>query len=235
MTQKIWYSINSFFISSITLYLFGIGKIGYFINTQYYWWLLASAILVLLSSFIYGFFLVRENRKSSPAHYSQYIFGAVLVSILISFFVIPLRPLGAESAGYARRIVIKNDVANKAVYVAKSSEPITSLTLIDWVNTLSRSNNPSQYNGQKISIRGFMAKQTDTGFDLGVYQISCCVVDGQLFTLPIKTSLQAPAKDSWANVSGVLEVSGQKPNTVYTLNASKIEPIVIPDNPYQSK
>jgi putative membrane protein len=233
MTQKLWYGINALLISIITLYLFGINKIGFFINSQYYWWLLVSSLSVFVAVLIYIWYTTRAHKTGKKAGYSHLIFGSLLFVILLSLFIVPLKPLGSESAGYAKRANIKKD-NQKTQYVAKTPEAISSLSLIDWVNILSKTANPSQYNGQKVIIKGFVSSTNPQGFDLSTYQVSCCVVDAQIYSLPIK-SANIPAKDTWLNVQGQFEITGQKPNIVYSLISSSYEATPIPSDPYQAK
>ncbi|MBC7472126.1 MAG: TIGR03943 family protein [candidate division SR1 bacterium] len=234
ISKKLWYGISALLISAITLYLYYINKIGYFINSNYYWYLLVSVITIFIFTVIYFWYLIKNGHKPKPARYSQYIFGSLLFCIFVSLFIVPIKPLGAESANYAKRGNSKK-AAQKVQYIAKSPESISSLSLIDWYSLATLSPNPNQYNGQKAIIKGFVSEVRDGGFDLSQYQVSCCVVDASLYTIPVKTTQKIPAKDTWLNVEGQFEIIGQKPNIKYQLNFIKSEVIATPDDPYKSK
>jgi uncharacterized repeat protein (TIGR03943 family) len=234
MTKKLWNGLNAGLICTITIYLFWINKIGYFINSNYYWYLLISTIITTILTAIYLCFAVFYNIKPKPAKKSQYVFASLLFVILISLFVVPIKPLGAESANFAKRGSIKKE-AKSQQYVSRTPEAINSLSLIDWFNLITQSPNPNQYSGQKIIVKGFVSNTREGGFDLGIYQVSCCVVDAQLYTIPVKSSLEIPAKDTWLNVEGQFEITGQKPNTKYQINLTKSEVTATPSDPYKSK
>jgi uncharacterized repeat protein (TIGR03943 family) len=234
ISKKLLHGINALLICVVTLYLFWINKIGYFINSNYYWYLLISVSITTVLTALYLYFILTGNRKSTPAKKSQFVFSVFLVLIFISLFTVTIKPLGAESAGYAKRGNIKRDT-QKAQYIPRSPETIASLSLIDWFDLITQSPNPNQYNGQKVTIKGFVSATSEGGFDLSIYQVSCCVVDAQLYTIPVKTSQQIPTKDTWLNVDGQFEITGQKPNTKYQLNLSKSEVTTTPNDPYKSK
>jgi uncharacterized repeat protein (TIGR03943 family) len=234
MTQKLNHGINAFLISIITLYLFAINKIGYFINSNYYWWLLLSVGFTFLMTIIFIFYTIKDKHQKKSAKFGQFVFSAILILVFSSFFIIPIKPLGAESATYTRTIVNKKDT-QKIQYIAKTPEAISSLSLIDWFNIINQSPNASQYNGQKIYIKGFVSNTRADGFDLSLYQVSCCVVDAQLYTIPITSTNPIQVKDTWLNVKGTLEISGQKPNIKYQLKLIESEVIGTPNDPYISK
>jgi uncharacterized repeat protein (TIGR03943 family) len=234
INKKMMNGINALLIVIVTLYLFWINKIGYFINSNYYWYLLVSVSITALLTSTYLWFAFTDKHTTKPATKSQLVFFTLLVAIFISLFAVNIKPLGAESSSYAKRGNIKRDT-QKAQYIARSPEAISSLSLIDWFNLVTQSPNPNQYNGQKTIVKGFVSNTTDSGFDLSLYQVSCCVVDAQLYTIPVKSSQQIPAKDSWLNVEGILDITGQKPNTKYQLSLIKSEITETPADPYKSK
>lgn len=234
ISKKLLYGVSALLLSVITLYLFYINKIGYFINFNYYWYLLVSVIIIFIFTIVYFWYLIKDSHKVKPARYSQYIFVFLLFCTFISLFIVPIKPLGAESASYVKRGSSKK-ATQKVQYIAKSPEAINSLSLIDWYNLAAQSPNPSQYNGQKVIIKGFVSEIREGGFDLSLYQVSCCVVDASLYTIPVKTSQNIPAKDTWLNVEGQFEIAGQKPNIKYQLNLIKSEVTSTPDDPYKSK
>ena len=233
MSQKLWYACCGVCISLISFYLFGIQKIGYFINSQYYWWLLISMVFVFICSAIFLFFIFRNSHVGKKVKNSQYVFSLLLLTVVTSLFILPIKPLSSESAAYSKRVVVKQDTKN-AKYIAKSPDTIGSLSLIDWTNLITLSTNPAQYNGQKISIKGFVSSPKKGVFDLSLYQVSCCVVDAQFYSIPV-ISDESYDKDTWLIVKGTLEISGQKPNVIYNLKATNIEKTPPPADPYQSK
>jgi uncharacterized repeat protein (TIGR03943 family) len=234
MTQKLFTGINALLISIISIYLFAINKIGYFINSNYYWWLLISVGFTFLMTICYLYFSIADTHKKKSAKLSQIVFSLALVAVFISFFILPIKPLGAESATYAKQAIPKKDT-QKVQYIAKTPDAISSLSLIDWFNLITESPNALQYNGQKVIIKGFVSNTRTGGFDLSLYQVSCCVVDAQLYTLPVTSSKELPAKDSWQNVKATLEITGQKPNIKYQLNLIDSEATSTPNDPYKSK
>jgi putative membrane protein len=121
-------------------------------------------------------------------------------------------------------------------------------SIVDWVRTLNAYPEPDTYTGQKAKLSGFVVHLTqlpDNYIVLSRFIITCCAVDAYPVGIPIKLSQSRhnyPA-DTWLKVEGTMitenlpsssqnsdERGGNKRQLV--LNASAIEKIPTPSNPY---
>ncbi len=227
--------INSFLFCGTVFYLYSINKIGYFINSQYYTLLIISIIFVAISTCIFGYFLVtKKNYHHNPVSIFDIIFTLTLVVLFASLFIMPLKPLSVSSNAFASRKSSRQET-QKNNFVAKSADIISNLSIVDWVRTIEESPSAMKYNKQKVNIRGIVSKSIQNGFEIGIYKVSCCVVDAQLTTIPIVFSGQIPTQDTWVSVDGSIEIIGQKPNFQYRINATNVKITDVPANPYQTK
>jgi uncharacterized repeat protein (TIGR03943 family) len=212
------------------LSLFAREKIGFLINPSYYYWVLAASIFSLIMVCLYA--LPYKYILLKPKNTYEILLSIFSIALLASSFVIPINPLGSQNANsFNQKSIVKKP--NTQLTVLKSPETITTLSLSDWLSTLTYATSSEEYNGQRVEIKGFVSKHTDLGYHLSVYRISCCVVDASLITIEIKTN-EKPALDSWYAVEGVIGYNGQKPNQTFFVELIKQNQIPTPNNPYQS-
>ena len=111
-------------------------------------------------------------------------------------------------------------------------------SLIDWIRTLDVYPEPDAYTGQRVSVEGFVIhppELPDSYLMLSRFVITCCAADTYPVGLPVKleASRSAYPPDTWLRVEGSMITETLDGQRHLTIQASQLEEIEEPENPYE--
>ncbi len=175
-----------------------------------------------------------------------------LHSSLLPHGIATMLLLGTAIAGlivtpklFTSHAAIQRGVATESVTVTRSqtqafrtSVRSESKTLVDWVRTLNNYPEPDAYLGQKANINGFVfySNQLPNNYlMLSRFVITCCAADAYPVSIPVKFTgnRQTYPQDSWLQIKGRAIVETFAGNRQLVIEATELQPIPAPKNPYQ--
>jgi uncharacterized repeat protein (TIGR03943 family) len=218
------------------------GTLYILIHPSYYLLVTVTGGCLLLIGICQGWRLYRGKIGNPQELHSSLLPPGVTTMLL----------LGTAIAGliitpklFTSQAAIQRGVSAEAVTVTRSQTQAfratvkpESKTLVDWVRTINNYPEPDAYLGQKININGFAfynSKLPDNYLMLSRFVITCCAADAYPVALPVKFTgtRQTYPQDSWFQVKGKAIVETLSGNRQLVIEASEINPIPAPKNPYQ--
>jgi uncharacterized repeat protein (TIGR03943 family) len=139
--------------------------------------------------------------------------GGVAASIvMIAVLALPPAALSA-SAAQSRTISGAPLFAGADVVQLATHGDTKQFGVGDWANVFANATNTDAFEGDPVTLVGFVMNGTRGGFALGRLMITHCVIDAQPASVPVTVSESAPATGTWVQVEG----------TVRTTTAGKLE------------
>ena len=100
----------------------------------------------------------------------------------------------------------------------------------EWASVFATATNPEAFEGDEISLTGFVTPGADGGFGLTRLIITHCVIDAQPASIPIGGSTQAsPQTGDWVTVTGVIRDRDGR----LVVEATGVQSIDEPEDPYE--
>ncbi|WP_306817068.1 MULTISPECIES: DUF1980 domain-containing protein [unclassified Microbacterium] len=99
----------------------------------------------------------------------------------------------------------------------------------EWAAVFASATNPDAFEGDAVTLTGFVTPGGDGGFSLTRLVITHCVIDAQSASVPVRVG-DAPQTGQWVTVSGT--VSAADDGTL-AIAASEVTPIDEPADPYE--
>lgn len=203
------------------LYLFSIGRLGYFIHPRYEILTLCAGV-VLVGVAIVGLYQ-KIKLKEFKIGFKNFEFGVfVLVAVLV---FVPVKSLSSESFSIRSGGTNSKISANEAQNIKKKfsfGADSSSFTMYDWVMAKNLNDN-SVFTAKKFAGSGFISPTKDTGyFNISRFVVSCCVVDATPAGLLVKYNWQdSYHRDDWVEVKGTF--------TIETVEG-KAQPVIVPSS-----
>lgn len=156
--------------------------------------------------------------------------GGVLASgVVVTMLVVPPASLSAELA-MSRDVGAPPLFAGADVVTLASSGDTSDFGIGDWSSIFATSTNPDTFDGDPITLTGFVTPAEDGSFDLTRLVITHCVIDAQPASLPITTDASAPDTGQWVTVTGTVRSTSAGGLEV---RAEQVQAIDEPDDPYE--
>jgi uncharacterized repeat protein (TIGR03943 family) len=215
------------------------GKLGILIHPKYFGLTLSAGFFMLIIAIFQGLKLWRQPKGLRMQHFSllspQWLSVILLVSALVGF-IFPLKPFASQTAiqrGLQDTAVVTR--ARPQAFRTESSPE--SRSLLEWVRTLDVYPEPDAYQGQKVSVDGFVVypeKLSDRYLTLARFAITCCAADAYPVGLPVKLnqSRKSYPVDQWFAVKGQMQTEMLEGKRQLVIVASSLKPIPEPKNPY---
>ncbi|KAA9089159.1 TIGR03943 family putative permease subunit [Microbacterium radiodurans] len=100
----------------------------------------------------------------------------------------------------------------------------------EWASVFATATNPEAFEGDEISLTGFVTPGADGGFGLTRLIITHCVIDAQPASIPIGGATQAsPQTGDWVTVTGVIRDRDGR----LVVEATGVQTIDEPEDPYE--
>jgi uncharacterized repeat protein (TIGR03943 family) len=185
--------------------------------------IVASLVLLLMAA-------ARMRSIFSPPTVRPYWWAYLLLAVPLLFgTLVPAQPLG--SGALAGRGI---DGTTAASRVSSIGDDPAEWNLLEWATAISMQG--EELDGTPIKIDGFVYQDEKLGADHFMvvrYVLTCCAADGAGVGLPVLwAGGDALPNDQWVRVSGQVittEVSGTRQAAI---QATAVEPINQPENPY---
>ena len=241
--RKSWLDITAVTAWGILLLKYAIdGTLYILIHPSYYLLVTVTGGCLLLIGILQSWRLIRGKVVSPQELHSSLLPQGVTTMLL----------LGTAIAGlivtpklFTSQAAIQRGVSSEAVTVTRSQAQAFSTnvnpeskTLVDWVRTLNNYPEPDAYLGQKANINGFVFYPKGLPANylmLSRFVITCCAADAYPVAITVKFSgtRQNYPQDSWFQVKGKAIVETFNGSRQLVIDASEIQPIPTPKNPYQ--
>lgn len=217
------------------------GKLGLLIHPHYFWLAIVTAFALLVVSGLKGRELLRQRRATAPSFQHLTLFppgwsGALLLVTAIIGLLFTPRVFASQIA--LQRGVTESVILTRSQPQAfRSSRPPEERSLVDWVRTINVYPEPDSYTGQKVNVQGFvihLASLPDQYLMLSRFVITCCAADAYPVGVPVllPQSRKAYPPDTWLEVQGQMITENLAGKRQLTIQASSIQQIPEPKNPY---
>lgn len=224
---------------ALFLFYWRSGKLGLLIHPNYFGLSIVAGFVLLAIAFLNLLRMIRRQmgwREPHQTLLSPMLMSSVLLVAAILGFLITPKPFVSDTAiqrGLQDSAIVTR-VRPQSFRVNRSSE---SRSLVDWVRTLDVYPEPDAYAGQKVNVDGFVVHDVTSPegyFTLTRFVITCCAADVYPIGLPVKFTQpksEIPA-DRWFRVEGKMRTETLKGKRQVVIQATAIQPISEPKNPY---
>ncbi|WP_424448480.1 DUF1980 domain-containing protein [Microbacterium arborescens] len=99
----------------------------------------------------------------------------------------------------------------------------------EWASVFATATNPEAFEGDEISLTGFVTPSDSGGFGLTRLVITHCVIDAQPASIPIGQPSDVPATGEWVTVTGVI----RDRDGALVVEATGVQSVDEPEDPYE--
>jgi len=223
------------------------GKLNLLIHPNYFVLVIATgfALLMFAAWRIYLLWSQVQQRVSSeaPAPVVQHISvfppgwsSALLLTAAILGLLVTPRVFTSQTA-LDRGVAEAALTSRSQPQAFRGASDPGERTLIEWVRTLNVYPEPDAYTGQKVKVQGFVVHSPNLPSQyllVSRFIITCCAADAYPVGLPVKLdgSRDAYPPDTWLEIEGQMITENLNGKRQLTIDASSIQKIPEPDNPY---
>lgn len=156
--------------------------------------------------------------------------GGVLASgVVLSILLLPPAPLSPESV--ATRDIGAAPLFSGADLVSLATHgDTTAFGVGDWASVFATATNPGAFEGDAVTLTGFVSGGGSGSFALTRLVITHCVIDAQVASIPVAASGKAPAKGQWVTITGTVRSAS---DGTLEIDASDVTPVEEPKDPYE--
>lgn len=152
-------------------------------------------------------------------------------------FLLPAQPLGA--AALATRGINTGAPLSINLSVTQSALQMNSTerSILDWIRLFTDAENSTTFDGQAVDVTGFVFHDPRLGeneFMVGRFSITCCVADAYAIGMAVHPIAGSAAftDSSWVRVRGTLRTTQIDGNPALLIEATQIEAVAQPEQPY---
>jgi uncharacterized repeat protein (TIGR03943 family) len=200
------------------------------------WLIIAGAALVVLGAVALIGALRRDDHDThdhDPHDHGGGVerVGWVLLGPVVALLLVAPPALGSFAVDRTARVNITSHSGTFAA-LAAGPEPRT-MSLLEFSERAADGNGAS-FNGVAVELTGFVtAADRGAGFRVARYQIACCAADAAAAVVRVLgTSGTPPARDQWVTITGTY-VASNEPEAVPQIEATSVQPITAPEDPYE--
>ncbi len=155
--------------------------------------------------------------------------GAIASAVVLLALVTPPASLSAELA-------MQRDIGAPPLFGGSDTVSLAatgdtaSFGVGEWATVFATSTNPEAFDGDPVTLTGFVTPADGDGFQLTRLVITHCVIDAQPASLPIDAPPPPPETGQWVTVTGTIRASS---DGTLTIDAATVEAIDEPEDPYE--
>ncbi|MFS0734654.1 TIGR03943 family protein [Microbacterium sp. 1P10UB] len=158
------------------------------------------------------------------------VVGGVLAStVAVSILVLPPASLSAELA-ISRDVGAPPLFAGQDVVALASTGDTSQFGIGDWAAVFATATNPDAFDGDAITLTGFVTPGGSDGFQLTRLIITHCVIDAQPASLPVEATGSIPATGGWVTVTGTVRSNS---DGALQIDAQSVQAVEEPKDPYE--
>jgi len=226
------------------------GKINVLLHPDYMWLANVAGFVLLALSLLKAVQLLqivtrrsaRTYVRSLPTmqHFSLFPPGwssALLLAVAVFGLQFTPQPFASE-------VALNRGVTDTLAMTRSQPQSFRSTTspeersLIDWIRTVDVYPEPDVYTGQQANVEGFVIhppELPDNYLVISRFVITCCAADTYPVGLPVKLegSRSTYPPDTWLRVKGSMITETLDGQRQLTIQASQLEEIEEPENPYE--
>jgi uncharacterized repeat protein (TIGR03943 family) len=156
--------------------------------------------------------------------------GGVLASgLVVTMLVAPPASLSADLA-MSRDVGAPPLFAGADVITLASTGDTSGFGIGDWASVFATATNPDAFDGDAVTLTGFVTPDSDGVFDLTRLVITHCVIDAQTASLPIAATGDIPDTGQWVTVTGTVRSTS---DGALEVRADEVTAIDEPRDPYE--
>jgi len=246
-------------LAVVTLGLALTGRLALYINPSSNWFAIPMAVLLLVGAAA-SFLLplgaeedhghdhggahdhapagaVRRDRTIPSSPHAAPRAGAVITAtggvlasaVSLSVLLLPPAALSAEIAQTrdvgAAPLFAGADILNLATHGDTAAFGVG-----DWASVFATATNPDAFDGDAVTLTGFVTPGESGAFDLTRLVITHCVIDAQPASVPIAVADGRLATGTWVEVIGTVKSTA---SGALQIAATSVKPIPQPKDPYE--
>lgn len=155
----------------------------------------------------------------------------VLLGILI-----PTRPLDASAVANKGLRISSPVPSEDATYLFLLDVPPANRTILDWLQIYGGAQDPASFTGESVDVIGFVYRDPrlpDGQFMISRFTLTCCVADAFAIGMVVESSdASSYPENTWVRVQGTLGLSTIESQMAPRIQASKIQVVSEPAQPY---
>lgn len=226
-------------LAVVTISLAVTGRLGLYINPDSSWFAVSMAVLVLVGA-VASFALPLgaeeddghdhdHDQSRHPVGFVATVAGGVVASgVVVLTLVLPPASLSAELA-MARDVGAPPLFAGADVVTLAATGDTSSFGVGEWATVFATTTNPDAFDGDPITLTGFVTPGEGGDFDLTRLVITHCVIDAQPASIPV-TGEPLPDTGQWVTVTGTVRAN---PDGRLEIDPDTLELIDEPQDPYE--
>ena len=226
-------------LAVVTISLAVTGRLGLYINPDSSWFAVSMAVLVLVGA-VASFALPLgaeeddghdhdHDQSRHPIGFVATVAGGVVASgAVVLTLVLPPASLSAELA-MARDVGAPPLFAGADVVTLAATGDTSSFGVGEWATVFATTTNPDAFDGDPITLTGFVTPGEGGDFDLTRLVITHCVIDAQPASIPV-TGEPLPDTGQWVTVTGTVRAN---PDGRLEIDPDTLELIDEPQDPYE--
>ncbi|MGA7146967.1 MAG: TIGR03943 family protein [Microbacterium sp.] len=226
-------------LAVVTISLAVTGRLGLYINPDSSWFAVSMAVLVLVGA-IASFALPLgaeeddghdhdHDHARHPVGFAATVAGGVVASgAVVLTLVLPPASLSAELA-MSRDVGAPPLFAGADVVTLAATGDTSSFGVGEWATVFATTTNPDAFDGDPITLTGFVTPGEGGDFDLTRLVITHCVIDAQPASIPV-TGEPLPDTGQWVTVTGTVRAN---PDGRLEIDPETVELIDEPQDPYE--
>ncbi|WP_307217732.1 TIGR03943 family protein [Microbacterium sp. SORGH_AS_0888] len=235
-------------LAVVTLGLAVTGRIGLYINPNSAWFAIGMAVLTLVGaalSFLlplgaeddhghdhgdHGHHEHQDHAPGEPVGRAIVFAGGAAASVIVvGMLVMPPASLSAQLAA-SRDVGAPPLFAGSDTLSLATTGDTASFGVGDWASVFATATNPDAFEGDAVTLVGFVSGDTSGGFGLTRLVITHCVIDAQTATVPVSSTAGAPPAGQWVSITGTVRSSSAGKLQIV---ASQVTAIPEPSDPYE--
>jgi uncharacterized repeat protein (TIGR03943 family) len=174
-----------------------------------------------------------DGGTHTPAHpvaLAATVAGGVAASgIVLLTLLLPPASLSAELA-MARDVGAPPLFAGADAVTLAATGDTSSFGVGEWAAVFATATNPEAFDGDAVTLTGFVTPSEGGAFDLTRLVITHCVIDAQPASIPVAASGAALETGQWVTISGTVSSTA---DGRLEIDATSVEPIAEPEDPYE--
>ncbi|QEW05003.1 TIGR03943 family protein [Microbacterium lushaniae] len=239
-------------LAVVTIALAATDRLALYINPESAWFAVGMAVIVLIGT-VASFALPLGGEEdhghdhgtrpadaaehpAEPAHTPRRVAtvmtatGGVLASgVVVTMLVAPPASLSAELA-MSRDVGAAPLFAGTDVVTLAASGDTARFGVGEWAGVFASATDPDRFDGDPVTLTGFVTPGGDGDFALSRLVITHCVIDAQSASLPVTASTPPPGTGEWVSISGTVRADA---DGSLRIHAEQVTPIDEPQDPYE--
>ncbi len=171
-----------------------------------------------------------QGEAVHPVALAATVVGGVAASgVVLLTLILPPASLSAELA-MSRDIGAPPLFAGSDAVTLAATGDTSAFGVGEWATVFATATNPDAFDGDAVTLTGFVTPGASGGFDLTRLVITHCVIDAQPASISVAASAPLPDTGQWVTINGTVSSTA---DGRLEIDATSVEPIDEPEDPYE--